>query len=66
MSSDHEHLQLLLERLRAFELRLPLPHERPIVEIARAALSAEIAQLSHRLYDLRYTERRAGSRSAAC
>lgn len=55
MNTDSVRLQMLLERLGELERRLPLPYERPILDVARAALREEISSLSHRLFDLRYT-----------
>ena len=55
MTTDRERLQMLLMRMRELDLRLPLPHERAIVEVARQALREQLTQLSHRLFDLGYT-----------
>ena len=49
MCPDHDRLETLLDRLRELELRIPPSHERPIVEVARAALTAEIRGLAGRL-----------------
>ena len=54
MSTDHDRLSALLLHLHAFELRLPLPHERPVIEAAKAALLEEIQRLAHSLHDLGY------------
>lgn len=55
MTSDRERLQLLLGRLHDLERRLPLPHERAILDVARSALRQEVSRLAHALHDLRYT-----------
>ncbi|HLQ36906.1 MAG TPA: hypothetical protein VK348_03830 [Planctomycetota bacterium] len=57
MSSDRDRLSLLLGRLRDFELRLALPHERAIVEVAKLVLRDEIGRLAHAMHDLAYTRR---------
>ena len=49
MTTERERLQTLNDRLHELELRLPLPHERPILEVAREALLAEIRALAGRL-----------------
>ncbi|MBM4061240.1 MAG: hypothetical protein FJ265_09115 [Planctomycetes bacterium] len=49
MSPDLTRLENLLELLRNLELRIPQPHERPILEVARRALAEEIRQESRRL-----------------
>jgi hypothetical protein len=55
MTTDRERLQMLLMRLRELELRLPLPHERAILEVARQSLREQVSLLSHRMFDLGYT-----------
>jgi hypothetical protein len=55
MIPDRERLQMMLVRLRELDLRLPLPHERAIVEVARQALREQVSLLSHGLFDLGYT-----------
>jgi hypothetical protein len=50
MSADRNRLQSLLDRLRALELRIPLPHERAILEVARTAVAGEILTLTRRLH----------------
>jgi len=54
MSNDLVRLHELLQRLRELDLRLPLPHERPILDVARMSLCEEISRLSHALHDLDY------------
>jgi len=51
---DQDRLSALMLRLREFELRLPLPHERSVVEVAKAALVEQIERLAHSLHDLDY------------
>jgi len=51
MSADRNRLEALLARLRDLERCLVPPHERPILDVARAALADEIRVLSHRLHD---------------
>jgi hypothetical protein len=55
MTTDRERLQMLLMRMRELELRLPLPHERAILDVARQAVREQLSQLSHSLFDLGYT-----------
>jgi rhamnogalacturonyl hydrolase YesR len=62
MNPDHERLARLQTRLREFELQLPLPHERGIVEIARQALRDQIQALSRRLHEHAYWRTRADDR----
>ena len=50
MSAELDRLQLLLDRLHCLELWVPPPHERPIVEVARAALVDEVRELARRLH----------------
>ncbi|MCA8974880.1 MAG: hypothetical protein KDC98_09160 [Planctomycetes bacterium] len=50
MSAIQDRLQFLLECLSNFELRVPEPHERPIVEVAKSALAEEIRVLERRLH----------------
>ncbi|MFY9342473.1 MAG: hypothetical protein WAT39_08280 [Planctomycetota bacterium] len=50
MTADHIRLATLLRHLHDLELRLPPPHERPAVEVARAALRAEVSRLSQTLH----------------
>ena len=54
MSADLQRLEILLERLHGLELRVPLPHERSVVEVARRELAEQVRTLSHRLHDLAY------------
>ena len=49
MSPDLNRLQTLLERLHNLELCIPLPHERPIVDVARTAVAEQIRTLSQGL-----------------
>lgn len=46
MSPDHDRLQSLLDRLCVLELRIPMPHERAIHEVAQRALAEQIRALS--------------------
>jgi hypothetical protein len=46
MSADLDRLQTLLDRLHRLELSIPLPHERSIHDVARAALAQRIRTLS--------------------
>jgi hypothetical protein len=57
MNADRERLAHLLTRLRDFDLRLPPPHERGIVEVARMALREEISVLASRLREGSYWRR---------
>lgn len=52
--TDHQRLATILQRLHDFELRLPLPHERPAIEVARQALREEAKALAQRLHALDY------------
>lgn len=54
MNSDRDRLTFLTLHLYQLEHLLPLPHERPILEVARMALRDEICRISHRLHDLDY------------
>jgi len=54
MTTDHERLATILRHLDDFELRLPMPHERPALEVARQALREEARRLAHRLSALDY------------
>ena len=63
MSADRNRLESLLDRLRALELRIPQPHERAILEVARTAVAGEILSLTRRLHGDDYW--RAGPRRAA-
>jgi len=65
MLADHNRLTLLLRRLDEFELRLALPHERPVVEAAKTALLDEIQRLAHALHDGAYWRTRKVSVRAA-
>ena len=49
MSPDLNRLQTLLDRLHNLELRIPLAHERPILDVARAAVAEQISTLSQGL-----------------
>lgn len=49
MSPDLNRLQTLLERLHNLELRIALPHERPILDVARNAVAEQIRMLSQGL-----------------
>ncbi len=53
-SPERSRLQLLMDRLHDLELRIGLPHERAILEVARSALHAEIHTLAHRLGERDY------------
>jgi hypothetical protein len=48
-SSDFDRLDRILDRLHDLERSIPLPHERSIVEVARAALFEAASELAHRL-----------------
>jgi hypothetical protein len=50
MPADRNRLESLLDRLRALELRIPKPHERAILEVARTALAGEILTVARRLH----------------
>jgi hypothetical protein len=54
--TDRDLLQRLLARLHELELCLPSPHERAIHEIAKTAVRDQLSRLSHRLFDLGYTQ----------
>lgn len=54
MTTDHDRLHDLLERLHRLELHVPQPHERPIVEVGRRALAEQIRLLAHRLHRADY------------
>ena len=54
MLPDLNRLKLLLDRLRELELRMPAPHERPILEIGTLALRDEVTRLAHALHDNSY------------
>jgi hypothetical protein len=54
--SDRDLLQRLLARLHELEHCLPPAHERAIHEIAKTAVRDELSRLSHRLFDLGYTQ----------
>ncbi len=45
---DAARLATLQTRLRDLERRIPQPHERPIVEVARSALREAIVDLARR------------------
>ncbi|HEU4418517.1 MAG TPA: hypothetical protein VFT55_06230 [Planctomycetota bacterium] len=61
--AEHNRLQLLMNRLHDLELRLALPHERAILEVARDALQQEIRTLAHRMGEEDYWRH---GRIAAC
>jgi hypothetical protein len=54
MTTDRERLATILRHLQDFELRLPLPHERPALEVAKQALREEAKRLAHRFSALDY------------
>ena len=47
--SDFDRLDRILDCLHDLERNIPLPHERSILEVARAALRDAARELSHRL-----------------
>ena len=61
--SERNRLQILMNRLHALELRLGLPHERAILEVARAAVQQEVSALAHRIGEEDYWRR---ARLAVC
>ena len=63
--AERNRLQLLMNRLHDLELRLGLPHERAILEVARAALQQEISVLAHRIGEEDYWQH-TPVRLAAC
>lgn len=66
MPPDQARLAVILQHLHDFELRLPMPHERPALEVARQTLREEASRIAHRLGDLDYLRpaRLAAARSA--
>lgn len=65
LPADLIRLESLLDRLRMLERRIPLPHERPILEVARAALAEEVSALSRRLHGDEYWRTPKGARLAS-
>ncbi|HZN41883.1 MAG TPA: hypothetical protein VFD82_23970 [Planctomycetota bacterium] len=63
--AEHNRLQILMNRLHDLELRIGLPHERAILEVARTALQHEISALAHRIGEEDYW-RYAHVRLTAC
>lgn len=54
MNPDQIRLESLLVHLRDLERTIPSPHDRPILEVARAALVREIRILSRSLHATDY------------
>ena len=52
--TELERLSLLQTRLHDFEVMMPRPSERSVIEVACAALREEIGQLGRRLMRDRY------------
>lgn len=62
MLPDLDRLKQLLERLRELEMRLPAPHEEPILEVGKLALREEVTRLAHALHDNSYWQQPDGTR----
>ncbi|HEX6810026.1 MAG TPA: hypothetical protein VF384_00260 [Planctomycetota bacterium] len=63
--AERYRLQILMTRLHDLELRLGVPHERAILEVARTALQQEIRALAHRIGEEDYWRHCPAARSQA-
>lgn len=53
-AAELARLEVLLARLRVLELHVPLPHERSVHEVAKAAVEAEVRGVGRRLAEGAY------------